>query len=302
MYYILLLLTLLVLYNCKLSSVKSSKYTIIFLRKMSKVETLILVVLAIIIIYYLQVQIKNTEPFQNLNLGKESNAEFVYGQEGRIQLDKMTDKYGDLGKLEVPINMTDFGQRCSNWINNRGIKLPDNLTLPNQCVKVNDKYQCISDKTSGKLEPCQKLMKNTNNNNIQIPIKISDENIQKYINNHKKIEVDIKNLDTILSQLFYKYVEKENRIREQTYQIKQNGDLINLKNEKNTNLKLQHSTKTDNHEINTLILQKNISDKTEFIEKINYTKWYVKLLLFIIIIILFVMVLSANITSIAKLR
>jgi len=269
---------------------------------MSKVETLILVVLAIIIIYYLQVQIKNTEPFQNLNLGKESNAEFVYGQEGRIQLDKMTDKYGDLGKLEVPINMTDFGQRCSNWINNRGIKLPDNLTLPNQCVKVNDKYQCISDKTSGKLEPCQKLMKNTNNNNIQIPIKISDENIQKYINNHKKIEVDIKNLDTILSQLFYKYVEKENRIREQTYQIKQNGDLINLKNEKNTNLKLQHSTKTDNHEINTLILQKNISDKTEFIEKINYTKWYVKLLLFIIIIILFVMVLSANITSISKLR
>ena len=85
MYYILLLLTLLVLYNCKLSSVKSSKYTIIFLRKMSKVETLILVAPAIIIIYYLQVQIINTEPFQNLNLGKESNAEFVYGQEGRIQ-------------------------------------------------------------------------------------------------------------------------------------------------------------------------------------------------------------------------
>lgn len=268
---------------------------------MTKVEIIILVVLAIIIIYYLQIQIKNTEPFKDLNLGKESNAEFIYGQEGRVELTKMQDKYGELGKLEVPVNMTDFGQQCTNWSDNKGIKLPANLTLPNQCVKFNDRYQCISNKTSGKLEPCQKLMKNTNNNNIKIPIRISDDDIQKYIENHKKIEEHIKNLDMILNQLFYKYVEKENRIREQKYQIKQNEDLINLKKEKNTNLELQHSTKTDNHQINTLQLEKNISDKNIFIEKINYVKWYVKLLLFILMIILFIMVLSANITSISKL-
>jgi uncharacterized membrane protein YgaE (UPF0421/DUF939 family) len=135
---------------------------------------------------------------------------------------------------------------------------------------------------------------------IKVPIRTTDKDVSRVVNNYKNLEDNFFKTNVDLEKIVNELIEKENRIIQQHHQIKQNKNIISLRKEKKDNLTKTYQTKKDAHQIDYQIVTKLRNKKNIINNNIQNVKYYNKLTLSLIIVILFGMVLMANIKTLNK--
>lgn len=268
-------------------------------------KLLLLTGLTLVFVFYLYQQYNYEKSNKSvvegfMGLGGNDNSEYIYNSEGEKLINKLKDKYKSLESVSIPLSMNDYGKKCLNWNILKGVKQPKNLIVENQCAIIDDPktYQCVTNKNTGELTSCNKMMEGTQT--IKVPIRTTDKDVSRVVNNYKNLEDNFFKTNVDLEKIVNELIEKENRIIQQHHQIKQNKNIISLRKEKKDNLTKTYQTKKDAYQIDYQIVTKLRNKKNIINNNIQNVKYYNKLTLSLIIVILFGMVLMANIKTLNK--
>jgi hypothetical protein len=223
-------------------------------------------------------------------------AEKSYKLAGNKFVKGIEDKYVELGKLEVPINVDDYGNQCINW-SEMDVKKPTNIILENQCVPMDGELKCISNKREGTLNSCERMAQTTIGHMVNV--ETNKDDVEKYTRKHIELEQNINDMNNELSKVIGEITKLDNLDNMQKYQIQQNKELIQLRSEKNDNLQEQKNKKIDEYNIDYQTVTQLRNNKHVLQKNIDYITFYTKLVLSLFILILLGMVLSANIKSLS---
>jgi len=258
-------------------------------------QNIVIGLLSIIVLLYFIRQIYGRTPALEGFIDTKS-ASNLYKVEADKFLKGIENKYVELNKLDVPINVDDYGNQCINWAE-MDVKKPTNIILENQCVPMDGELKCISNRKEGTLNSCEKMAQTTIGHMVNVSTNSDD--VEKYTQKHIELEQNISDMNNELGKVIGEITKLDNLFNMQKYQIQQNKELIELKGEKHNKLTDQHIKKTDAHNIDYQTVSRLRNNKSSLITNINNITFYTKIVLILFIVVLLAKVLSANIKNLS---
>lgn len=233
------------------------------------------------------------EDSETLNLlNKNNKVQLInYKNDSKKFLKDLKKKYEKYNELKSDTNFNNYGQMCQEWRFYDQYKHIEG----NDCKKINgNNYQCIVG--NGKLTSCDntklhdKNIKNNINRNKEIK---KSETI--YVSSFIDIDKSLEHYSNLLNKQIKKYKANQDIIINQEYFLDQQKNYNKLQKEKLNQTKDNYDEKNNSYNLNFNKSQDEKFKTKKEQEKLSSLKFYNKILLAILALIIFIKMLFIKI-------